>query len=166
MTTAVVVATAGTAHASLWQVQDTFDPTTTWSFERVGTGGGGFDINAGTARSQYNNAWVSIQSDGWSSVRRNVHLRPVPFHSPVNCAAQIYVQPLGTAKVNFEVIKPSTWTYIALKTVTLTGGSYQAVTTNTWNAVDVDVVVRVSLLYTGGFSAARVDDLTVQCTYP
>lgn len=165
MSTAVVVATAGTAHASLWQVQDSFDPTSTWTFDRT-AGDGGFDSNPGTARSPNNSAWMTIQSNGWSGVRRNVHLRPVPFHSPVNCAAQIYVQPLGTAKLNFEVIKPSTWTYIALKTVTLSGGSYQAVTTNSWRALDADVVVRVSLLYTGGFSAIRVDDLTVQCTYP
>jgi len=93
-----------------------------------------------------------------------VHITPVQFHQ-TTCAARIYVLPLGVAKVNFEIIQPSSWRYISLKTVTLSGSSYQAVITNSWNAVDIDVFVRVSLIYNGGFSAARVDDLLVQCSY-
>src|SRR5262245_18859776 len=163
---ALVIGSAGPANASLWQVSDGFEgnPAATWTFFKVGTGGGGFDINAGTARTPYNNAWLSVQSSGWSSVGRNVHLTPVPFHQ-ASCAARINVLPLGTATVNFEIIKPSTWTYISLKTVTLSGGTYQAVTTSAWNAVDADVFLRVSLIYTNGFSAVRLDDMVVQCAY-
>jgi hypothetical protein len=69
---------------------------------------------------------------------------------------RIYVLPLGTARINFEIIKPSTWTYISLKTVTLTGSSYQAVTTDSWDALDANVFVRVSLIYNGSFSAVRI----------
>lgn len=163
---ALALGLAGPAQASLWQLSDGFEgnPAATWTLFKVGTGGGGFDINAGTARTPYNNAWLTIQSSGWSSVGRNVHLTPVTVHQ-ASCAARIYVLPLGTAKINFEVIKPSTWTYLSLKTVTLSGSTYQSVTTNSWNAFDVDVFVRVSLIYTGGFSAVRLDDLVVQCSY-
>jgi len=163
---ALVIGLQGPAQAGVWQITDGFEgnPAAVWSFARVGTGGGGFDINAGTARTPYNDAWLTIQSNGWSSVGRSVHITPVQFHQ-TTCAARIYVLPLGVAKVNFEIIQPSSWRYISLKTVTLSGSSYQAVITNSWNAVDIDVFVRVSLIYNGGFSAARVDDLLVQCSY-
>ena len=166
ITCALVLGLAGPAQASVWQFSDGFEgnPSATWILYRVGTGGGGYDINAGTARTPYNNAWLSMQGSGWSSVGRTVHLTPATVH-PATCAARIYALPLGTARLNFEVIKPSTWTYISLKTVTLTGSTYQAVTTNSWNALDIDVFVRVSLIYTGSFSAVRLDDLIVQCSY-
>src|SRR5215211_4684809 len=124
---ALIIGLAGPAQASVWQLSDGFEgnPAAVWTLYRVGTGGGGFDINAGTARTPYNNAWLSMQSSGWSSVGRSVHLTPATVHQ-TTCAARIYVLPLGTAKINFEVIKPSTWTYISLKTVTLSGSTYQA----------------------------------------
>lgn len=162
----LVLMLAGPAQASVWQFSDGFEgnPSAVWTLYRVGTGGGGYDYNAGTARTPYHNAWLSMQGSGWSSVGRTVHLTPATVHQ-TSCTARIYALPLGTAKLNLEIIKPSTWTYISLKTVTLTGSSYQAVTTDSWNALDVDVFVRVSLIYTGSFSAVRLDDLAVQCIY-
>jgi hypothetical protein len=163
---ALVIGMSGPASANGWNTSDGFEwnPAATWILYKVGTGGGGFDINAGTARTPYNNAWLSIQSSGWSSVGRSVHITPSEVHLPV-CAARIYVLPLGTAKLNFEVIRPSTWTYLALKTVTLSGSTYQSVVTPSWDAYDNDVFVRVSLLYNNSFSAVRVDDMLVQCYY-
>jgi hypothetical protein len=159
---ALGVSSAGVAYASVWQLDDGFEgnPASTWSLYHSAIGGGGFNINAGTARSGSNNAWLVTQT-GWSSVGRTVHLTPAQLHQ-VTCAAQIYIQPLNTTTLNFEVIDPPTWTYVSLKTVTLPAGSYQRVLTDPFVPYRTDVFVRVS---TTSPSTARVDDLTVQCVY-
>jgi hypothetical protein len=173
---AVLVIGVGPAHAaapaqsvrpqSIWQNQDGFEssPSSTWNFDGDGTGNGGFDIGAGTARSGSNDAWMTDQG-GWVSVGRPVHLTPAQFHT-AQCAAQIYVQPFGNTLVALDVIEPSSWTYIASQQATLNGGSYTAVTVGPWSPGAVDVYIRLVLAgNTGGFAAVRVDDLTVQCTY-
>lgn len=68
-------------------------------------------------------------------------------------------------KVNFEIINPSTWNYLSLKTVTLTGSGYTLATVPSWRGGPNTVYVRVSLLGGGAFSSIRVDDLVLQCTY-
>jgi hypothetical protein len=155
------------AYASLWQLQDGFEYNyaSTWTFYHSGNGSGSFDIKAGRSRSGYNNALLTAIT-GWSSVGRTVNFTPYQSGRTLNCAANIYIQPIiGTSKINFEVIDPSTWRYIALKTVTLTGGSYNAVSVGPFIPARKDAFVRVSLLGNGSASAARVDDLTVQCQY-
>jgi len=150
---------------TVWQLDDSFEsnPAGTWTFYHEGLGSGGFDINAGQARSWSNNAWLTAQS-GWSSVGRTVSLTPFQPGRTLNCATQIYIKPFGTATVSLEVIDPSTWTYVALKTVTLSGDSYKAVTTAPFIPPHKDVFVRISL--TGdGYRAVRIDDLIVQCQY-
>jgi hypothetical protein len=153
------------AYASIWGFQDGFEnnPTGTWHLEHYGNSNAGFDLNAGTARSGANDAWLTSQTS-FASVGRTVHLTPAQFHAST-CAGQIFVQSLGTAKVNFEIINPTSWTYIALETVTLSGGGYTAVEVGPWTPGPVDVYVRLSLLGNGGFSAVRVDDMQVQCSY-
>lgn len=160
----LLTATATAAHASIWQVSDGFDyqPASTWQLTHVGTGGGLFELNAGTARTAPNNAYLWAQNN-FSSVGRSVTLRN---NSTRNfCIAGIYLKGLSGVKVNFEVINPSTWTYISLKTVTLTGGGYTQATVPSWQGGPNTVYVRVSLLGSGSFSSVRVDDLVVQCTY-
>jgi hypothetical protein len=154
------------AYANVWQLQDGFEysPASTWTLYHSGNGSGGFDIKAGRSRSGYNNAWLTVLT-GWSSVGRTVQFTPYLPGRTLNCGAQIYIQPvIGSSKLNFEVIDPSTWRYVALKTVTLTGGSYQAVAVP-FVPARKDLFVRVSLLGNGSTSAARVDDLTVSCQY-
>lgn len=156
------------AYANLWQLQDGFessDYASTWTRYHSGNGSGGFDVKAGRARSGYNNSWLTVLT-GWSSVGRTVQFTPYLPGRTLNCAAQIYIQPvIGNSKLNFEVIDPSTWRYVALKTVTLSGTSYQRVTVGSFIPARKDVFVRVSLIGNGSTSAARVDDLTVQCQY-
>jgi hypothetical protein len=156
------------AKADLWQLQDGFelnDHARTWTLQHSGNGSGRFDVRAQRALSGYNNAWLTTIT-GWSSVGRTVQITPYQRGKTFRCGARIYIQPvIGNSKVNFEVINPSNWTYIALKTVTLTGTSYQAVQTGEFIPARKDIFVRVSLLGNGNARAARVDDLTVQCYY-
>lgn len=161
----LIAVTSGVAHAGTWQMNDGFEynPAGTWTLYHSGVGGGGFDLNAGTARTGYNNAWLSVQT-GWSSVGRSVYLTPAQLHQS-SCGAGIYIAALSGARLNFEVINPSTWTYVALKTVTLSGGGYTLVTVGPWVPGPTTVFIRVSLLGSGAFNAVRVDDLIVQCQY-
>lgn len=161
----LVAMTSGVAHAGIWQLNDGFEynPAATWTLYHSAIGGGGFDLNAGTARTGYNDAWLSVQT-GFSSVGRSVYLTPAQLHQS-SCGAAIYISALSGSQLNFEVINPSTWTYIALKTVTLSGGGYTLVTVGPWVPGPLTVFIRVSLLGNGGFSAVRVDDLLVQCQY-
>jgi hypothetical protein len=160
----VLAITVGPAQASLWQLQDGFDyqPAATWTVEHYGTSGGGFDINTGTAHTAPNNAYLWAQTQ-FASVGRSVTLRNNSTRS--SCAAGIYLQGFDGAKVNVEVIDPSSWTYVALNSVTITGGSYRQYTVGPWTGGPNTVYVRVSLLGTGAYNLVRVDDLTVQCSY-
>jgi hypothetical protein len=164
MSTGLIVGTATAAHASLWQLNDGFDssPAATWHTETYGTSGAGFDLNAGTARSAPNDAYLWAQTQ-FASVGRSVVLRN--NSTRIQCAAAIYLTGLSGSKVNVEVINPSSWTYISLKTVTLTGGGYSQVTVPAWTGGPNTVYFRVSVLGNGGFSSVRADDLVVQCTY-
>jgi hypothetical protein len=160
----VIVVDTGAAQASLWQLTDGFDyqPASTWSIQTAGSGGGGFDINAGTARSAPNNAYLWSQTQ-FSGVGRSVTLRNNSTRT--NCGAGVYVNGLSGAKVNFEVIEPASWTYLSLRSVTLTGGGYTQITVPPWSGGPNTVFVRISLLGAGSFNSIRVDDLTVQCIY-
>jgi hypothetical protein len=164
-TSAGVLALTGVpAQASLWQLQDGFDyqPAATWTIEHVGTSGGGFDLNAGTARTAPNDAFLWAQTQ-FSSVGRSVTLRNNSTRT--SCAAGIYLQGFDGAKVNVEVIDPSTWTYVALNTVTISGSGYRQYTVGPWTGGPNTVYMRVSLLGTGAYNLIRIDDLTVQCSY-
>lgn len=153
------------AYANGWGIIEGFEyqPATTWTLYHSAVGSGGFDINAGTARSGTNAGWLSVQT-GWSSVGTTIHITPAELHDPT-CAAQVYVRPFNSVTLNFEIIDPGTWTYVALQTVTLTGSSYQAVTINSFVPPNPNVFIRVSLTGNGNLSAAHVDDLNVFCQY-
>ena len=162
----LVGATSAAAHAGgYWQLDDGFDyqPASTWRIEAYGSSGGGFDLNAGTARTNPNNAYLWAQTQ-FSSVGRFVTLRN--NSTRLDCGAGIYLTGLRGAKVNFEIINASTNTYISLRTVTLSGGGYSQVTVPPWRGGPNTVYVRVSLLGNGvGFNLIRIDDLAVGCAY-
>lgn len=162
----MVTGSAVPAHASIWQLTDGFEsnPASRWVPFASADGGGEFSNVAAWSHSGSWHAFRWVRT-GYSSVHRNVHLTPAQFHS-ADCLAAIYIQAVNSAAVvNFEVINPVTWTYIALKQVALNPGGYQQVVTPSWHASKVDVVVRVSVLGFGQVSDIRADDLIVQCVY-
>lgn len=149
-----------------WSLRDGFEtnPGGTWYFEHSGSGGGRFETAGQYSRTGTNQAYIYV-STGFSSVGRTVILEPFFAGRTLYTLASIYLRPYGTnVKVNFEVIDPTTWTYIALKTVTLANSyTYQLVTTDEFVPYRKDVVVRVSVLAgTGGTVGVDVDDLLVQ----
>lgn len=161
---ALVGFTGSAAHAGIWQLTDGFDyqPASTWTVEAYGSSGGGFDLNAGTARTAPNNAYLWAQTQ-FSAVGRSVTLRN--NSTRIACAAAVYLTGLKGAKVNIEVINPSTWTYVSMRQVTLTGAGYTQYTVPSWSGGPNTVYVRISLLGTGAYQLIRADDLVVQCTY-
>jgi hypothetical protein len=157
------LATGTVAHAAQsWNHIDGFDssPQSTWGF--VGTGG--FHLNQGTAFTPPNNAWVSAQT-GWSSVGKPLTL-PGTGGGPISCDAVIHVRAPSGARVNFEIIRPSNWTYIALLPATVSAStSYQPLVLNDWNGSARNVFVRLALIGEGTLKTIRVDHLFVHCDF-
>jgi hypothetical protein len=93
----------------------------------------------------------------WFSVGKLVHLQ-----RNNSCQARVYVLRVGT--VNVEVIDPSTWTYLALGTIS-SGESYQLQSLNWWGG-PTDVYFRVSIVSTPERTDgwANVDDITIDCS--
>jgi hypothetical protein len=166
-TLAVVLANPGVASAN-WSIQDGFEgsPSGTWKLQHSGTGSGGFEINQGTANRGQNNAWLRSQT-GWSAVGKNLLIGPAANNRFVRCNAAFVVSSLtGASQLNVEVIDPSTWNYLAVKTVTVSSTSYVTVGTDSWHAgaSPNPVYVRISLLGNGSTtSTVRVDDMNVVC---
>jgi hypothetical protein len=153
------------AKASIWQLQDSFEVNapSTWRLEHAGTGGGWFESLGQYSRTGAWDSYIWVAS-GFSSVGRLVSFTPFLPGRTLSAGAGIYLRPYGTnVRVNFEVIDPDTWTYIALKTVTLANSyTYQFVNVGPFVPYRKDVYVRVSVLDSGGVD---VDDLTVQAVY-
>ncbi len=165
VTAAIVVGAAGTAHANLWQLTDTFDsdPGSRWSTETYGSGSAGIVTSGGNTFGYL----VKNDAEGFSSIGRTVHLTPAQFH-PAQCAAAISLRASvdgSTSTVNVEVINPTSWTYIALQQVRVTGSNFQNFNVGPWTPGPVDVYFRVSLLNAGSYRYLGVDDLVVQCAY-
>jgi len=162
------VATLGfgaTQARAAWVLQDNFETnlTSTWQLGHAGVGGGVYETSGDYSRSLNNDVYI-YSTTGFSSVGRTVIIAPYFAGRNVNTRAYIYLRPYqANVKVNFEVIDPTTWTYIALKTVTLVNnGSYQLVMTDVFVPHRSDVYVRVSVLGNGTTTTSvDVDDLTV-----
>lgn len=157
---------AARMQATPWVLNDNLETnlTSTWQLGHAGSGGGQFETAGFYSRSGSNDAYVYVTT-GFSSVGRTVILAPYFSGRTLYTIASIYLRPYGTnVKVNFEVIDPATWTYIALKTVTLANvHSYQLVTTDMFIPYRSDVYVRVSVLEnSAGTVGVDVDDLMVQ----
>ena len=164
---AILILGFGAARArAAWQLFDSFEtnPAATWFFEHPGSGGGVFETAGQYSRTGTNDAYIYVSSS-FSSVGRTVILAPFFPGRTLYSIASIYLRPYGTnVTVNFEVIDPSNWTYISLKTVTLSNSyTYQLVTTDMFIPYRQDVYVRVSVLAgTAGSVGVDVDDLMVQ----
>jgi hypothetical protein len=165
---ALVLIGPAPAQAS-WTLTDNLESASapsTWVFSGVGAGGGGLEYNT-TAHSGTNLAWLeSFDESSWMSGGRSVHLGVAAG----SCSASVFIRPLGRTRVNVEVIDPATWTYIALKSVTIgvsNGGyqPYQQIFVASWTVSKLDVFFRVSLLGSSGDWGwdANFDDLSIIC---
>jgi len=160
LTTSLGLTTARASFTSVTTDSFEVNAASTWSFSHSGTGGGWLESLGEYSRTGNWDAYI-YTSSGWSSVGRTVNMGWYPG----SAAVEIYLRPYGNnVKVNLEVIDPSNWTYIALKTVTLANSyTYQYVATDWFTVNRPNVFVRVSVLAsgTGASSGVDVDDLTV-----
>lgn len=152
----------------LWSVADGFEGGQgAWTQEAV-NGFSGVDQTPGLARSGSRYGYLDAEQGGWGALGLNLTVG-IPANGTGVCSAQVYIDPQFTARLNLEVINPSSWTYIALKTVTLGGSGvfYQAASVG-WVPVQPNVHFRVSVLgdTPNGFSGAHIDDFSVVCTSP
>lgn len=161
VTLAMVAAAATPAQAHWLVATDGFEGTgSNWIFQKSGTGSGFVERNSAYAREHLNNGAL-LATTGWSATGRAVFLTD---GISIRCNAWIYVQTAG-AKLNIEVIDPSTWNYVALNTVTVpsTGSGYTLVSVGPWLADIKYVHFRVALLANGGSSWVRLDSMGAQC---
>jgi hypothetical protein len=168
---ALVLATGAPAHAaSTGTLSDNFeapDAGSVWTMEH---GDGAIVEYSSTAHSPSHEAYGPwAPPGGWSSVGRSIYL-PVVLNSTSRCSVTIWVRPLGVTRFNVEVINPSDWTYISLRTVTLGTSSgyqpYQQISVPTWTPHTRDVVFRVSQIDIGTDTVgANIDDLKVACKW-
>ncbi|WP_326557682.1 hypothetical protein [Micromonospora sp. NBC_01796] len=161
LTAALIGMTASPASASIITVQDGFEGTqaANWSFTHVGDGTGGVSLSQ--PHNGIRSGFVSMRGAGFSSVSRRVSLPPT-----TSCTAGIHVNPaLATQQVNFEIINPVNFTYVALRTVVLSGDAPYTFVSTEWKHGPTDVLVRVSLIgnASGTTLAAWVDDLGILC---
>jgi len=94
------------------------------------------------------------------SVGKGVHL---VFGANRSCIARLYLKHVGAA--NIEVINPTSWTYVALKSLPGTATSYQFQFLS-WIGGPSDVYFRVSTVSDSVQPDpwAYVDDITIECS--
>ncbi|GAB1818868.1 hypothetical protein HerbRD11066_20320 [Herbidospora sp. RD11066] len=173
---AVVLVPAGPASAGIWQLTDGFEPSTSpetrWGVDGEGTCWGPYYTS--TTRSARTGTgfahWRVLYRPDWCSIGRTIQLTPVPGRTGVRCTAGIWAKLRGGGpQLNVEVIDPSTWTYIALKSVPYPGWTESwTLHTVSWTAQRSDVVLRFALGATdnGPYPAEiELDDAIVQCAY-
>ncbi|MEO3923056.1 hypothetical protein ABGB07_04140 [Micromonosporaceae bacterium B7E4] len=160
LTAALLAGTASPASAAIITVQDGFEgaQAANWSFTHVGDGAGGF--SSLQTHGGVQDGFISIRSAGFSSVARRVLLP-----TTTSCTAGIWVNPaVATQQLNFEIIEPNSFTYVALKTVVLSGAAPYTFVSTSWNHGPTDILVRVSLIGVNGVTLGTwVDDLGILC---
>lgn len=141
------------------------------SFEHTGSGNGFMVLTDPANADSFNGYAVIVTTPGnFSSVRTDMALL-----QSASCSLSVMVNPFGhTESVNVEIIDPTTWTYTALKTVTLSGNTWQrvAMSFRTTATVRQDQIFRVSVVdpvlpapaTTPPFALAHVDSLRESCT--
>jgi hypothetical protein len=173
MSLALVVATGAPAYAGNATLTDDFeaaDANSVWAEAQfhccdVGDHPPGYSHSA--SHSGYLGPTWSLQS--WTGLGRSVHL-PTMVGTPGSnkCKASIWVYaPWNATSVNVEVINPTDWTYISVKTVALARDSgWQQIAVPIWTAYTLDVYFRVSNI--GGSGSGNdvfIDDLHVICVW-
>jgi hypothetical protein len=153
----LLLALEGTAKAG-WFTYDEFEsnPSADWFFHGGGSYTGQFVTS--TYSSPTHSAKLTSTSGSWSAIGsyQTVWMAGV-------CEIEFMVKTTTTQNVNVEVIDPASWTYISLRTVSVSSGAFRLVTGNTWSSYyGQDVVVRLAI---GGSTSrtAYVDDWYIWC---
>lgn len=161
-----------TAQANVWTFQDGFDTSlpgqSIYTWWVVGRAGGGVQVPRLPAKSGSRTMYMFADTGGWVSVRETVNLTPYFSGRILHTAAAVYARPIRglNAKVSIEVIDPSNWSYIALKTITLKNNfTWQPVITDEFIPRRKDIIVRVSVGSDAGVVEVDLDDVTVQAQY-
>lgn len=169
---ALVFATGVPAQAATGTIYDTFEAANAGSVWTPDGGAGVSDVEySTTAHSPSHQGYLWALNPGFQSLGRRVHLPAVlGTNASPSCTASIWIRPIGVTKLNIEVINPSNWTYISLKTVTIGTPSgyqpYQQVSVPLWYPTTLDVFFRVSNIYISDNSiGAELDDLAVTCSW-
>lgn len=153
---------AGTAQAATPVLSDGFEFSTVWSFTHSGPGFGLIDNAPIEAHTGSKSALLGMFGTGFSSVGRNVNL----LSTASTCTASAFIAPrfAATKQINFEVIDPSNFSYIALKTINTNGAGPYQFHTVTWPKGRNNVLLRFSLIGEANTTnRARVDDVAVTC---
>ncbi|HEY1017294.1 MAG TPA: hypothetical protein VGE07_31560 [Herpetosiphonaceae bacterium] len=149
-----------------WTLIDSFETTSTWTFDGSSPAAGTFMI--GVARTGTKNARLEITANTWKSVGRTVRITPAAdqwtWPSDSKCRADFYFRSwTGNLTARIEVIDPATWTYLALSDTTVSQAGYTQVFGQSWNyRAKPNVFVRATI-HGPNAETAYVDDLTVTC---
>ncbi len=155
------------ASASLFSVRvlsENFEGSSasTWTFDGAASCQfcGYVESDAIAAHSGTNSAFIETFAflGSFYSVGKLVHLPAT--HS---CTARLYISHVGPA--NIEVINPSSWTYVALRSLPGTVVNYQLQSVS-WSGGPSDVYFRVSTVSdsTQPDPWTNVDDITIDCS--
>lgn len=163
--TAGIMLVGSPAHASVWQLNDDLNanPAATWSTWVNGAGTAGFTTSGANTFGHV----TKTDTAGWTEIGRNVRITPRQLHS-TSCGARIDLRASvdgSTSTANIEVIDPTTWNYVALRQVRVTGSNWQSFAVGPWRDGPVNVRFRVSLLGAGSYRYLGVDNLVMQCSY-
>jgi hypothetical protein len=161
MAVSALLASEGSAQAT-WFTYDEFENIPSgWYFDGSGSHNGTFVTS--TYYSPTRSAKLTTSSGGWSAVGRGLEVGltgvcEVEFMVKVGSSSTSSTMP-----VTVEVIDPASWTYISLRTISVTKGSWALVVGNAWNGYDgQDVYVRLSI-GGSGTRTAYVDDQYIWC---
>jgi hypothetical protein len=175
MALSLVVAVAAPAHATtLTILTDDFETSanrSNWQFSNSGGDGWGqFDFpspaHSGSVFGELFSPWYD--AGGWSAMSRTLTRA---WWAGNSCNVFVWLASRDNATVNVEVIDPNTWTYMALKTVTVQTETraeplhYIQVMTPAFTPNPSSFVFRVSVVNTDGDYSRRVlvDDVKYTC---
>lgn len=136
-------------------------------FDWAGDSNGYLESSRANAQGGYGFATVRAAGGYWSGVRS-----PVLILDNATCNLSVYVKPInGATTLNIEVIEDDSWSYHALKTVRLSGATWQKVsmTFRTGEVPDPDAWFRVSVVAPPGggstppYAMASVDTFRNDC---
>src|SRR3954452_21513211 len=175
MVLSLVVALAAPANAAtVTLVNDDMEASASlsnWQFWSTGSGLGQFDCCYPSHSGNVYAELISPMYDagGWTEMSRTLTRA---WSAGNSCSVSVWLASRDNATVNVEVIDPSTWTYMALKTVTVQTETravpihYIQVTTPTFAPNPSPFLFRVSVLnQTGDFGRmVYVDDFTYTCS--
>jgi len=171
LSAAVVLLWAAPANAfTVFTMHDSFEANpTNWTFQRSGTGDGKISYDSRIAHTGSGFANISSMGSGaFSSVGLPVHLTPGATFCTLSAVfSPESFSPDGHNYVNMEVINPTSWTYIALKTLDFRSISVWPAESLTWIQSATDIYIRFSVLGSTDWRIRTwIDDVSVTCSSP